>query len=229
MPLQEHVAFLPRGVSEDTAREALAFTRAIPEGAWGKVQPRSKEKTRIRFGAQEFYGAKGGGEVPPPLRALGEEALEAVRAELPRDVVAGWAPRNCLVNAYHQKKGVAKHRDPSDKWAPLVIGVTLYEDRFDAPSAMQFTTLPDNPTREKLRVGTPHRSVYAFHGDAFFHANHERLPGSASQRKIVYSFTFRSGLDELALDDAPARARAPLAASRRAASGPTADDGRGFV
>ena len=77
------------------------------------------------------------------------------------------AAANCLVNKYGPKKGVAKHRDPSDKWAPLVIGVTLYEDRFDTLSAMQFSTLPDAPKLEKLRVGTPHRSIYAFHGDAF--------------------------------------------------------------
>ncbi len=198
MPLSEHVALSLDGVSAPTADAALKFVRAIPAAQWGKVLPSSKEKTRIRFGAQEFYGVKGGGAVPPPLRALGEEAFEAVRASLPANIVAaGWRPVNCLVNKYSAKKGVAKHRDPAATWAPLVIGVTLYEDRFDTLSAMQFSTLPDAPKLEKLRVGTPHRSIYAFHGDAFLHANHERLPGSAKQAKGIYSFTFRCGVDEL--------------------------------
>jgi len=134
--------------------------------------------------------------VPPPLRALGEEAFEAVRASLPAELAAAWRPTNCLVNKYGPKKGVAKHRDPADKWLPLVIGVTLYEDRFDTLSAMQFSTLPDAPKLEKLRVGTPHRSIYAFHGDAFLRANHERLPGSAKQEKGIFSFTFRCGVGE---------------------------------
>ena len=197
MPLAEHVAVSLDGVSAPTADAALEFVLKIPIAKWGKVQPRSQESTRLRFGRQEFYGAKSGGAVPPPLAALGQEAFEAVRASLPAGVAAGWRPANCLVNKYGPKKGVAKHRDPSDKWAPLVIGVTLYEDRFDTLSAMQFSTLPDAPKLEKLRVGTPHRSIYAFHGDAFLHANHERLPGSAKQAKGIYSFTFRCGVDEV--------------------------------
>ena len=50
---------------------------------------------------------------------------------------------------------------------------------------------------EKVRVGTPHRSVYAFFGDGFHRATHERVKGSAKQREDVYSFTFRCGESEL--------------------------------
>ena len=197
MPLSKHVAVSLDGVSAATADAALEFVRAIPAAKWGKVLPRSEDNTRLRFGPQEFYRGKSGGAVPPPLAALGEEAFEAVRASLPAELAAAWRPANCLVNKYAAKKGVAKHRDPGTTWAPLVIGVTLYEDRFDTLSAMQFETLPDAPKLEKVRVGTPHRSVYAFYGSAFSGATHARLPGSAKQRRLIYSCTFRCGVDEL--------------------------------
>ena len=50
-----------------------------------------------------------------------------------------------MLNKYAKKKGVAKHRDPSDKWAPLVIGVTLMRRPGDPISAMQFESLPGAP------------------------------------------------------------------------------------
>ncbi len=197
MPLATDVLLKLDGVSAYTAREAIDYVRAIPEAGWGKVQPRSHARTRIRFGKQEFYGAKGAQDLPPPIAALGEEAFESVRARLPQALAARFRPKNCVLNKYAKKKGVAKHRDPGDKWAPLVIGVTLMRRPDDPISAMQFESLPGAPTLENVRVGTPHRSVYAFFGDGFHRATHERVKGNAKQREDIYSFTFRCGESEL--------------------------------
>lgn len=197
MPLATDVLLKLDGVSAYAAREAIDYVRAIPEASWGKVQPRSHARTRIRFGKQEFYGAKGVQDLPPPIAELGEEAFESVRARLPQALAARFRPKNCVLNKYAKKKGVAKHRDSGDKWAPLVIGVTLMRRPDDPISAMQFESLPGEATLENVRVGTPHRSVYAFFGDGFHRATHERVKGNAKQREDIYSFTFRCGESEL--------------------------------
>ena len=197
MPLTTDVLLELDGVSALTAREAIDYVRAIPESGWGKVQPRSHDRTRIRFGKQGFYRAKSGGELPPALRTLGEEAFESVRARLPPALAARFRPKNCVLNKYSKKKGVAKHTDANDKWVPLVIGVTLMQRPEDPVSSMQFESLPGAPKLEKVRIGTPHRSVYVFFGDGFHRATHERVKGSAKQREDIYSFTFRCGEGEL--------------------------------
>lgn len=197
MPLASDVLLELDGVSAHTAREAIDYVGAIPEAGWSQVQRRSHDRTRIRFGKQEFYGAKGAQDLPPPIAALGEEAFESVRARLPPALAARFRPKNCVLNKYARKKGVAKHRDSGDKWAPLVIGVTLMRRPDDPISAMQFESLPGAPALEKVRVGTPHRSVYVFFGDGFYRATHERIKGSAKQREDIYSFTFRCGESEL--------------------------------
>ena len=196
MSLESHIAFKSNGISKLTADAALDFVKSVDANTWTSVAPRSKRKTRIRYGGQRFYrGQSAGAKLPPPLRAMANEALESIRGDLPAELVARFEPNNCVVNRYF-RSGVAAHLDPSSRWLGLVLGVTLYEDASDSVSCMKFTSLPGAASAQAVKVPTPHRSVYAFFGDAFLNAHHARMPCGARQTRNLYSFTFRCGLEE---------------------------------
>lgn len=196
MGLESHVAFKSSGVSKPTADAALDFAKSVDDRAWTKVRSESRDRTRIRFGPQQFYrGQSAGAKLPPALHAMANEALESIRADLPAELVAKFRPNNCVVNQYF-RSGVAAHRDPSDRWLGLVLGVTLYEDPSDPVSSMKFTSLPGAESAEVVKMPTPHRSVYAFFDDAFLNAKHARMPCGKRQTRKLYSFTFRCGLEE---------------------------------
>lgn len=183
------VGLAPRAVSAASAHTVLKWLRARPESAWAQVTPRSKDRTRLKFGHSGFYGTNEGwqAQIPPDLLALGNEALVAAQASVPN---APWAafPQidTVVVNRYAAGKGVAKHKDPP-RWVPLVIGVTLCDDPYGPVSVMQF-----EQGQERVRVATPHLSAYVFHGRAYTDATHARKPGAARQRGLVYSLTFRA-------------------------------------
>ena len=187
--LRQDVRGLAHAVGYDTARAALRWARALPEEAWAQVTPRSKDRTRLKFGRSGFYGTNEGWSphIPPDLLTLGNEALAVAR-----NVVQG-APWDAfgdidtvVVNRYTAGKGVAKHKDPP-RWVPLVIGVTLCDDPCGPVSVMQFESGP-----HRVPVPTPHRSAYVFHSRAYTDATHARKPGAAKQKGTVYSFTFRA-------------------------------------
>ena len=183
------VRVLALAVSHDTARAALRWARSRPEEAWAQVSPRSKDRTRLKFGQSGFYGTNEGWSphIPPDLLTLGNEAL-AVAQNVVQD--APWdafsAIDTVVVNRYTAGKGVAKHKAPP-RWVPLVIGVTLCDDPCGPVSAMLFEN-----GQHRVPVPTPHRSAYVFHSRAYTDATHARKPGVAKQKGTVYSFTFRA-------------------------------------
>lgn len=185
----EDVALAPHAVSAESARSVLKWLRGRPESAWAPVNPRSKDRTRLKFGHSGFYGTNEGWSphIPTDLLTLGNEALAVAQ-----NVVQGapWdtfgAIDTVVVNRYTAGKGVGKHKDPP-RWVPLVIGVTLCDDPYGPVSAMQFEN-----GQERTQVATPHRSAYVFHGRAYTDATHARKPCPARQKGYVYSLTFRS-------------------------------------
>ena len=186
---KDDIVFAPHAVSNDSARVALQWIRKLPDEAWQPVNLRSKDRSRIKFSAQRFYGEADSWDtrVPPELLALGEEAVEAARAKAPDAPWDLFKIDTLVLNRYPKGKGVGKHHDPP-KWVPLVLGVTLYDDPHNSPvNAMEFAH-----QRDSLVVPTPHRSAYAFHGSAYWGATHARRPCSAKQKGNVYSLTFRA-------------------------------------
>ena len=183
------VGLAPRAVSAESAHTVLKWLKARPDSAWAQVTPRSKDRTRIKFGRRGFYGTDEGwfAQIPPDLLAIGQEALEAARARFPD---APWeafgAIDTVVVNRYAAGRGVNKHKDPP-RWVPLVLGVTLCDDPYGPVSVMQF-----EQGQERVQVATPHLSAYVFHGRAYTDATHARKPGHTKQRGLVYSLTFRS-------------------------------------
>ena len=185
----EDVKVLPHAVSDDTAREALARVRKLPDKAWAAVNARSKDRSRIKFSAHHFYGESDAWarQVPPELLRLGEEAVEAARLKMPTAPWNDFQIDTLVLNRYPKNKGVGFHTDPP-KWVPLVVGVTLYDDPYGPLSSMQFRV----GGQKEVNLTTPHRSAYVFHSRAYTNLNHSRKPGATRQKGFVYSFTFRS-------------------------------------
>lgn len=174
-------------ISAATAAEVLAFVHDLPDEAWGKVRPSSHDRTRITYGPHEFHGGlAAGNEIPPPLRRMGEEAVEAVRDHVPRAPWDAFSIDTLVLNKYAATKGVSEHKDPKT-WKPLVVGVTLADDPLGRPSKMTFS----NEAERRLVMPTRHRSVYVFHDLAYTDAKHQRNPCPSAQQGNVYSFTYR--------------------------------------
>jgi len=188
--LRDNTCLVPHAVSPDSARIALAWIKKLPDHAWSAVvEGRSKDRSRIKFSAQRFFGKAPSWDkcVPPELLVLGEEAVEAARSRTPDAPWDDFGIDTLVLNRYPAKKGVNAHTDPPT-WVPLVVGVTLYDDpEGGVVSAMKFTH-----ERDALTVPTPHRSAYVFHGRAYTEAKHARNPCGSRLRGHVYSFTFRS-------------------------------------
>lgn len=186
--LNENTCLVPLAVSNDSVAIALKWIRNLDDSAWGAVNARSNDRSRIKFTSRHFYGEAEAWStrVPPELMVLGQEAVEAARSKTPDAPWDKFAIDTLVLNRYHKGKGVSAHRDPS-KWVPLVVGVTLYDDPFGPLSAMRFAE-----GRESLIVPTPHGSAYVFHGRAYTKATHARKKCAARQKGNVYSLTFRS-------------------------------------
>ena len=184
----EHLGAHPQAVDEESARTALRWIRALPDQAWKPVNLRSRDCSRIKFSARSFYGESDAWatRVPPELLALGEEAKQQMRTIMPDAPWNDFEIDTLVLNRYPAGKGVGKHTDPP-KWVPLVLGVTLCDDRFSPVSVMEFRN-----QRDVRLLPTPHRSAYVFHGKAYTDATHARKPCSKKQRGHVYSLTFRS-------------------------------------
>jgi hypothetical protein len=172
-------------INAETAAEVLAFVHDLPDEAWGKVKPCSKDRTRIKYGPHERFG---GVEIPPLLRRMGEEAIEAVRDRVPRAAWDTFSIDTLVLNKYAATQGVAAHPDRGP-WKPFVVGVTLADDPHGKSSVMTFC---DDKPANRLVLATPHRSVYVFHDRAYTGAKHARRPCPVYQRGNVYSFTYRS-------------------------------------
>lgn len=188
--LKDNTCTVRHAVGPESATSALRWIKGLPDEAWKPVDPRrSKDRSRIKFTARFFHAASDAWatRVPPELLALGEEAMEEVRAVVPGAPWDDFQIDTLVLNRYPAGKGVHAHKDP-EQWVPLVLGVTLYEDAFNSPvNKMEFAH-----GRDKWIVPTPHRSAYVFHGQAYTNATHARKPCSKKQRGHVYSLTFRS-------------------------------------
>lgn len=185
------VGVVSAAVSDGTAAQAVALAAATPDQVWEPWRAnRGFRRSRINYGGGggDNDNSNNQAELPAAFRKLGEEALEHARLAHPDAPWDGFALDTLLVNRYHPGDGVAPHRDPESKH-PLVLGVTLYENPDSKPSVMEFSSLPDKRT-ERLRVQTPHRSAYLFHGRAYRNARHSRK-ASKRQAGLVWSFTFR--------------------------------------
>ena len=68
------VVSVPHSVSNESARVALQWIRKLPDEAWQPVNLRSKDRSRIKFSSQRFYGEAESWDtrVPPELLALGD-------------------------------------------------------------------------------------------------------------------------------------------------------------
>lgn len=183
------------GISKETAAEVLNFVHNLPDEAWGKVRDSSHDRTRITYGPHEFHGGQAGGnEIPPALRRMGEEAIEAVRDRAPRAPWDAFSIDTLVLNKYAATQGVGPHKDKGP-WKPLVVGVTLSDDPFGKPSVMTFSTFVPTMCGEKtvrLAVPTRHRSVYIFYNRAYTDGEHKRNRCPIAQQGNVYSFTYRS-------------------------------------
>jgi hypothetical protein len=188
--LEKETCLVPHAVSHESARIALAWIKKLPDHAWSAVvEGRSKDRSRIKFSAQRFFGRAPSWDtrVPPELLVLGEEAVEAARSRAPDAPWENFEIDTLVLNRYRAKKGVAAHKDP-ETWVPLVVGVTLYDNpEGGVVSAMKFTH-----QRNAHTMPTPHRSAYVFHSRAYTEAEHARKPCGSRLQGHAYSFTFRS-------------------------------------
>lgn len=169
-------------VSDKTTAEVLAFVEAAPDEDWQPFRPnRGFRRSRLNFGRE------GQPELPPVLRAFGEEAFQSAKRARPDAPWGGFEPNNLIVNRYEPGDGVAAHQDPVRKQA-LALCVTLNKDPQSRASVMEFAGLA-NPKKDRKQIITRHKSAYCFHDGAYRRATHSRK-ASKRQSGRVYSFRY---------------------------------------